>query len=131
MANEPVVVRRTMTVEEAHIIVAWLADQGVEATVADRNSTGVMAFGVTDTEGIEIVVPDEEAAKKAQALLEAHDAKHKIESGKGTPLEIKCDECGTLNRFPSTVPGMVLECDECGAYLDVPGSEGSGAKNNE
>jgi hypothetical protein len=113
-------IRRTATVEEADIIVTWLAGRGVEAQVVDRANPGVLAFGITDTEGIAICVADEETAEKAQALLEEHDRERADQAeGKGQ-VETTCEECGALNRFSLQQRGTVQECSECGAYIDVP-----------
>ena len=125
MATEPVCIRRTNTIEEADIIIAWLEEQGVEATVPDRDSTGVLAFGVTDAEGIEIFVANQETADRAAALLERHDQERAAASSvaDGT-LEVKCEACGEINRFPAGSRESVQECSKCGAYLDAePGDQ--------
>ena len=64
MVGELICVRRTATVEEADIVVAWLDSQGLKAQVVDRENIGVRAFGVTDHEGIAVCVADEETAFK-------------------------------------------------------------------
>ena len=51
MPSEPICVRRAATIEEAEIIVAWLDERGVMATIFDPSNPGVAAFGVTDLEG--------------------------------------------------------------------------------
>ncbi len=120
MATAPVCIRRTNTIEEADIIIAWLEDQGLKAMVPDRDSTGVLAFGVTDAEGIEIFVADQETADRAATLLEQHDRERAAAgSAAGELLEVKCDKCGKLNRFPAGTRESVQECGECGTYLDV------------
>ncbi|UCF32801.1 MAG: hypothetical protein JSV78_10755 [Phycisphaerales bacterium] len=113
-------IRRTATVEEADIIVTWLADRGIEAQVVDRDNPGVLAFGLTDAEGIAICVADEETAKKAQALLEEHDREAAAQSKGEGEVEATCEECGTVNTFEASTRGTVQECSECGAYVDVP-----------
>ena len=90
MASEPIIIRRTRTVEEADIIVAWLDENGVPANVLDHENPGVFAFGVTDTEGIAIAVADEELAERAKALLEAHDREHAAAEPQGT-VEVTCE----------------------------------------
>ncbi|UCE59922.1 MAG: DUF2007 domain-containing protein [Phycisphaerales bacterium] len=122
MADEPVMIRRTNTVEEADIIVAWLDEQGIEATVYDHENPGVIAFGVTDTEGIEIFVADAEIAERAKELLEEHDRLHAEEAAvtSGETVQVQCEECGHLNSYSDELRGSVQECAECDAYVDIP-----------
>lgn len=124
MVNEPICIRHANTTEEAEIIVAWLEEQGIEATVTDPSSTGVMAFGVTDTEGIEIFVADAQTAERAKVALAEHDKQHALDGGEAEPeamIDVTCDECKQVNSFPSDSAGTTQECSECGGYLDVPG----------
>jgi|GEM_PF-1449444 len=124
MTSEPICIRRAATVEEADIVIAWLADRGVEAAILDRSNPGVMAFGVTDAEGIAICVTDEETAERAKGLLEEHD-REKREDGEATAetvLSVTCDECGEQVDAPSGAGGATLECPHCGAYIDTPES---------
>jgi len=123
MPENPVCIRRTNTIEEAEILVFWLDDRGVKATVLDPDSTGVFAFGVTDPEGVEIYVADEETAERAKVLLAEHDKEREEPTpADDTPalIEVKCDECGQRNSYPSDRAGSVQECTQCGAFIDVP-----------
>ena len=120
MDSNPICIHRATTLEEAEILVAWLEDQGVAAKVLDPDSTGVFAFGVTDTEGVEIFVADEATATKAKELIAEHERKRAEESTAG-PIAVACDECGHSNQFPADTAGKVQACTECGAYIDVPG----------
>ena len=127
MAKEPVVIRRTSTVEEAEVIVVWLDSQGIEATIIDRDNPGVLAFGLTDVEGIAICVADSETAQRAQTLLAEHDKQHAASSDDAVAqgsVEVRCGECGQLNSFPVGARDTVQECAQCGAYLDLPETEG-------
>ena len=123
MATNPLCIRRTNTIEEADIIVAWLAEQGVEATITDRDNPGVLAFGVTDPEGIEIYVADEATAERAAALLAEHDRERAAtatrDAAAGT-IEVTCEKCGQSATFSPKQRGTVQECLKCGAYLDLP-----------
>jgi len=119
-------IRRTSTLEEAEIIVSWLDEQGIEAIIPDRSSPGVFAFGVTDTEGIEIYARDEDTAGRARKLLEEHDPQRAAGAGgdtSGAGFDVTCDECGRVDRFPAGAKGTVQSCTNCGAFLDMPGSE--------
>lgn len=124
MTSEPICIRRTATVEEADIVIAWLADRGVEAMVLDRSNPGVMAFGVTDVEGIAIGVADQETADRAKGLLDEHD-REKREGGEPTAEtgpSLTCEECGKPVDADRGAGGTTLECPHCGAYVDVPES---------
>ena len=123
MNSNPVCIRRTGTVEEAEILVAWLDAKGVKATIADPDSTGVFAFGVTDTEGVEIYVADEETAKRAKTLLAEHDKERDAaasQEASSETVDVKCGECGQINAFRPEQRGTVQECEECNAFIDVP-----------
>ncbi len=127
MPNEPVCIRRVGTMEEAEIIVAWLDEQGVQATVVDPNNPGVMAFGTTDAEGITICVAEAEKADRAKVLLAEHDKKHEHDSATaaaGSCIDVTCEPCGRVNSFPADAGASVQECSGCGAYLDVPAADG-------
>lgn len=125
MANEPICIRRTATSEEADVIVAWLDDQGVKATVLGGDSLDVHALGLTDPEGVGIFVADAETAKRAEALLEEHDRTATRRGGRGKlgSVMVKCDGCGHTNTFTADLCGTTQECARCGAYLDVPEPE--------
>lgn len=127
MPNEPVCIRRVGTMEEAEIIVAWLDEGGVQATVVDPNNPGVLAFGPSDAEGIAIYVADAETADRAQTLLAEHDKQHAQGSAKGpagSTIDVTCAECGRVNSFSLDACGSVQECSECSTYLDVPAADG-------
>ncbi len=126
MPNEPVCIRRANTMEEAEIIVAWLDEQGVKATVVDPNNPGVMAFGSSDAEGITIYVADAETADRAEALLAEHDKQHVQGSATapaGDAVDVTCTVCGRVNSFSPDTCGSVQECAECSTYLDVPAAD--------
>ncbi len=123
MADNPICIRRTHTSEEADIIVAWLAEHGIEAHVSDPENPGVMAFGATDTEGIAVCVADEDVAVQAKAKLAEHDREVERAHRSDAPIQINCDECGAPATFPPDAAGTVQQCDACRAYIDVPGGE--------
>jgi len=126
MSSKPICIRHTATVEEADILVAWLAERDIKATITDRDNPGAFAFGVTDTEGIEVFVANEEIARRAKELLAEHDREHATEHGAEsaeTAVEVTCEECKCACSFPADQRGTVQECPECGAYVDVPVGE--------
>ena len=120
MNTDPVCVRRTGTIEEAEVIVAWLDDQGVQATVVGRDNPGVFAFGVTDEDGVAIFVPDQSTADRAGKLLAQHDQKGGDTAGDEKLVDMACEECGESNAFSVDLRGSVQQCSSCGAYLDIP-----------
>ena len=122
MSKNPVCIRRTTTVEEAAIVVTWLEEQGIEATVFDPGNPGVMAFGVTDAEGIEVCVGDGETAERAMTMLAEHDRKTEMGEGPSSSrtIEVKCEKCGTTSSFGGDQSGTVQSCSRCGGYLDIP-----------
>ena len=125
MPPEPICIRRAATIEEAEIIVAWLDERGVMATILDPSNPGVAAFGVTDLEGVAICVKDQNAANLARTFLVAHDrdratAAQSAEST--TASEVACEECGKGVTTESRAPGTTLECPHCGAFVDAPGA---------
>lgn len=123
MPSEPICVRRAATVEEAEIIVAWLDERGVMATILDPSNPGVAAFGVTDLEGVAICVKDQGTADLAKTFLEEHDlerAKAAPSSQSNAGLEILCDECGKTVTTDPSASGITFECPHCGAFVDAP-----------
>ncbi len=117
-------IRRTATVEEADVIVAWLEDQGVEATVMDRDNPGVFAFGLTDAEGVAICVADEAVAEKGKTLLVEHDRQRDlamVNAATTDDIEVKCDACGQVSAFAAELAGTTQQCVGCNEYVDVPG----------
>ena len=121
MANGPICVHKATTVEQADIIVAWLAEQGVTATIPDRDSFGTFAFGATDTEDVQICVADEATAERARALLAEHQKGHPAPAdAHGAMVEVACEECKEMCSYPAEQRGSVQECPHCGAYVDVP-----------
>lgn len=117
--SEPICIRRTATLEEAAIVVAWLAEEGVEAEIADPENPGVMAFGFTDKEGIAICVADTDSAARAKKLLTEHD-RQRAASAAVEGVTVTCESCGTANPFGADVRGSVQQCMKCSAYMDVP-----------
>lgn len=121
--SEPICIRRTSTMEEAEIIVAWLADNGLTARIVDQANPGVFAFGMTDHEGIAVCVSDAESAGRARTLLEEHDRNSAARWANAKPIAVSCEDCGAANEFPAKLAGSVQECVACHAYIDVPGGE--------
>jgi RNase P subunit RPR2 len=123
MVSTSVNVYRASGPEEAAIVAAWLSSQGIEARVPASGNFGVMAFGLTDDQGISVQVLDPNEAAKARALLEEHhrSRRSRVEDSSGAPIvEVTCRRCARLNRFRLDQRGTVGECPHCGEYLDIP-----------
>lgn len=122
MIESPVCIRRTGSVEEAELIVAWLDESGIDATIIGQDNPGVLAFGVTDSQGVAVFVPDAVTAERAAAALAEHDK----ERGRTTAIDaadidVVCEDCGRMCSFDAEHVGSVQACPECGSFLDVPG----------
>lgn len=123
MVATPVSVYRASGPEEAAIVAAWLSSQGIEARVPAAGNFGVVAFGITDDQGIPVQVLDSNEAAKARALLEEHhrSRRSRVEDSSGIPIaEVICPRCTRANRFRLEQRGTVGECPHCGEYLDIP-----------
>ena len=119
MVHEPVCVHRAASLEEASIVRAWLEDQGIHTVVEDPANPGVLAFGVTDSEGIAVYVSDPLRAKEAEKLLADHQRQRRLDViGEGEVL-VRCEGCGATLHFQAGARGTVQECGECGAFLDI------------
>jgi hypothetical protein len=117
-------VYRTVSVEEADIIVAWLAEEKVNSCVKNRHAigTGYLAMAAAPR-GVEVCVFDPDQAERAKELLRKHageSAVKKLHDAAGPDIEAKCEECGKASRFPFAQRGSVQTCPHCKQYLDVP-----------
>lgn len=123
MVTTPVSVYRAGGPEEAAIVAAWLSSQGIEARVPASGNPGVLAFGVTDDQGIPVQVLDPNDAAKARSLLEEHHRSRQsrvMDSGGSAGVEVTCHRCKGRSQFRLDQRGTVSECSHCGEYLDIP-----------
>jgi hypothetical protein len=117
-------VYRTVSVEEADIIVAWLAEEKINSFVKNRHAigTGYLALAAAPR-GVEVCVIDPDEAERARALLVEHadeSAVKKLHDGPRPDIEAVCEECEKASRFPFAQRGSVQTCPHCKQYLDVP-----------
>ena len=114
---------RAISVEEADIVVAWLAEQGVNAFVKDRHALGtIYLFFAVAPKGVEVCVFDPQQADLARNLLANHfaDLKHRpMQAPPGKVFRTTCPECGRIADFPSELYGSVQTCPHCRANMDV------------
>lgn len=120
MSNEPVCVRRVDTIEEAQLLVAWLDDNEIDATIMGGQNPGSLAFGVSDFQGIRILVADDAIAARAAELLAEHDAGPRDNAAAEPSVDMTCEECGAVTKFDSGEKNKVQTCSACGAFVDIP-----------
>ena len=120
MTDPPVCIRRVNTLEEAQLLVAWLDDYEIDATVVGAQNPGSLAFGISDFEGIGVFVTGGSAAERAGELLAEHDARSPASEPDEESLDATCDECGEVTTFQRGEVGTVQTCAACGAFVDVP-----------
>lgn len=120
MTDQPVCIRRVNTLEEAQLLVAWLDEHEIDATVVGAQNPGSLAFGVSDFEGIGVFVVDGSTAERTTELLAEHDAQSPASEPDDGYLDVTCDECGGVTTFQRDEVGTVQTCAACGAFVDVP-----------
>ncbi|MCH7591209.1 MAG: hypothetical protein IH989_00305 [Planctomycetes bacterium] len=120
MTDQPVCIRRVNTLEEAQLLVAWLDDYEIDATVVGAQNPGSLAFGISDFEGIGVFVTGGSAAERAGELLAEHDARSPASEPDDEYFDVTCDECGEVTTFQRGEVGTVQTCAACGAFVDVP-----------
>lgn len=120
MNNEPIFVRRVDTIEEAQLLVAWLDDNEIDATIVGGQNPGSVAFGVSDFQGIRIFVADDAKATRATELLEEHDARPSENASTESGVEMTCEECGAVTKFQGGEKDKVQTCSACGAFIENP-----------
>jgi hypothetical protein len=117
-------VYRAVDVVEADIVTAWLADQGINAHVTNRNpAMNLYVPSVVSPRGIEVCVVDSQQAERAEALVREHLEHRKQKTNEpamGRTIEAVCEECGKATQFPFEQRGTVQTCPHCRQYLDVP-----------
>jgi hypothetical protein len=79
-----------MNAEDAHILRIKLADEGIDAVVADDTIPGIMPYYTNAIGGVKVQVPDEEL-EKAQAILSREQEHLDIRD------ELICPKCGSSN----------------------------------
>lgn len=114
-------VYRASSVEQADIIVAWLAEQDIAAFVKDRNMAANYVTLAVAPRGVEICVADSADATKAEALLKAHQDSKRLRSGAPADkvISVLCTECGRQVEFRGELFGTVQACPSCGRNVDV------------
>ncbi len=114
-------VYRASSVEQADIVVAWLAEQDVPAFVKDRNMAGGYVALAVAPRGVEVCVTKPEDTLRAETLLKDHF--ELIKSRSGIPVDkvirVPCAECGRQAEFPGELYGTVQTCPSCGRNMDV------------
>jgi len=124
LRSDMICVCRAFDVAEADIVSAWLADQGINAHVTNRNpAMNLYVPSVVSPKGIEVCVVDPAQADRAKELLRVHADElelKKLADPGGPDIEAVCEECGKASRFPFAQRGSVQTCPHCKQYIDVP-----------
>ncbi len=125
MPRDPSCVYVANNVESADIVVAWLAEHGVEAMVPGRHgiSSAFMGLQAIVPGGVEVCLRNEADVARARALLAEHEEaiKARLPAGhESDMITVTCDKCGEVCEFPFDVAGRVAECPHCHEYIDVP-----------
>jgi zona occludens toxin (predicted ATPase) len=121
MARDLPIVLTAHSLEEAHVVAAWLEERGISTFVKDKNIVGAMSYATPAfaPRGIEICVVDEPTAERARALLAEREKAVEPMDVTAPPLETTCKECGRTSAFPATQRGTVQSCPYCTAYVDI------------
>jgi len=124
MSRDMICVYHAADVEQAEVLVTWLAEHGIEALVKDTYAATMLPTPlIVAPRGIEVCVMDPEQAERAAALLREQFAEASAQRGPEPPggtIEATCEECGQSARFPASQRGTVQSCPHCGRYVDVP-----------
>jgi hypothetical protein len=110
---------------EAETVSAFLNSEGVAASVIDPSAVGGMEglslMAGAATGGLEVWVRDPTAAAYARQLIADHASELRTSRERKTGLiQVDCEECGAMVKFPGEKAGTVQECPNCLAFLDVP-----------
>jgi hypothetical protein len=108
---------------EAHQIVEILQAHDIEA-YADEDQSGVSlwSFGTFSQFHQPNVWIDKSTAEQARLLVDQFEAKKRTRDKPVThqgDIEVECEECGKISRFPDGLNGSTQECSHCQAYVDV------------
>ncbi len=109
---------------DAETAAAFLNSEGVPASVVDPSAVGGMEglslLAGASTGGREVWVRNPAAAAYARQLLAEHANELRAARERKTGLlQVDCEDCGAMVKFPAAMAGTVQECPNCGAYLDV------------
>ncbi len=115
---------KASSVEQADIVVAWLADRGIPAFVKNRNMAANYVSLAVAPRGVEVCVVNPDQAEMAISLLkdqsELIKERHLETSEK--VISIICSECGRRVEFPGELYGTVQSCPACKQNVDVENS---------
>lgn len=123
MSHNELCVYDAGNVEEANIVVAWLADHDIKAILPDEHTIATLGMPTILPGHVEVCVTDRTQLAEARALIAEHNRhlkEHVAAAGVGGEIPATCEKCGTTSTFPYSEAGHVVECPECNEYLDVP-----------
>ncbi|MEM6474498.1 MAG: hypothetical protein AAF802_33505, partial [Planctomycetota bacterium] len=106
-----------------HSLVTWLLSQGIEAyAVEDQSAASLYMFGTIGQFHAPKVFVDRKDIDAAIELVKDFEAKLKVRrkaKADGEMITSRCEECGVVSEFPSSLDGTTQTCPSCGAYMDV------------
>ena len=128
MSHNELSVYTAGNVEEANVVVAWLADRGVEAIVPERGNPALGLPNIIPGH-VEVCVAHANQLDEARKLIvehEEHLREHLRASGAVTLVDLTCPKCDKTISVEPGDAGQVIECPHCHEYVDVPDLSDSG-----
>jgi hypothetical protein len=121
--HDPVAAYSAASNEEALLVRNALRGSGVEAYVTeDLSVIGAWAGGLLPGIHNPQVWVDRADVERAVPVLEEYErqgASRREDAAAGPPVEVACEECGTVNTFSAAQHGSVQQCHSCAAFIDV------------
>src|SRR5256885_249339 len=118
MSREPRCVFVGQSFAEAETVAAFLNSEGVPASVIDPSAVGGMdglsLMAGASTGGLEVWVRNPTAVPYARQLLADHaDELRSTREVRTGLIQVDCEECGAMVKFPAEKAGTVQECPNC------------------
>jgi len=123
MSSNTLCVYSAGSVNEADVVVAWLADHGIAAIVPNQHITHTLGLPNVIPDRIEVCVSDEQQLTEARALLIEHEltlAQHLAAVRASGTVSVTCESCGESVEAQARDAGHVIDCPHCHEYIDVP-----------
>lgn len=110
-------------VDEANIVVAWLAERNIRAIIPDVHTTATLGLPNLIPGSIQVCVADPGQLDEARALLAEQKealAQHVAGVSESDLIDVVCPNCGETLSVERREAGHVLECPHCHEYVDAP-----------
>lgn len=122
MPGKPICVYNAATAQEAEIIIAWLAERGIDAH--PKGGRTAASNPPLVPQEVKVCVSDPEAAERAVMLLAERsrlDGDQETEADQW--FEVVCEACGQATAFPAPQLGTTQQCPRCGRNVNVPSDQ--------